>query len=116
MNKQEIFDKVYMELLKQKVPSMHNGRCLYRGPNGTKCAIGHLIPDELYDEIFNRVSLLYLPQKVKNHIGIEEDPDFFGSLQGAHDVFLNIGLDYWHNKMKMVAKDFNLQFNFPELS
>lgn len=22
--------------------------CLYRGPNGTKCAVGHLIADELY--------------------------------------------------------------------
>ena len=24
--------------------------CLYRGPNGTKCAVGALIPDELYKE------------------------------------------------------------------
>lgn len=23
--------------------------CVYRGPNGLKCAIGHIIPDELYD-------------------------------------------------------------------
>lgn len=23
--------------------------CVYRGPNGDKCAAGHLIPDELYD-------------------------------------------------------------------
>lgn len=116
MDKQEIFDKVYRELLRQKVPSMHNGRCLYRGPNGTKCAIGHLIPDELYDEIFNRMSLLNLPQKVKNHIGIEEDRYFFGSLQTAHDIFLCESLDCWHNQMKQIAKEYNLKFNFSELS
>ena len=32
-----------------EVSANSNGTCLYRGPRGLKCAIGHLIPDESYD-------------------------------------------------------------------
>jgi len=48
MNRQEIFDTVAKHLLTQKVKSKA-AICLYRGPNGTKCAIGALIKDEFYD-------------------------------------------------------------------
>lgn len=31
--------------------------CLYRGPNGTKCAVGHLIKDEFYNSDFEGKSV-----------------------------------------------------------
>lgn len=51
MNKQEVFDKVATHLLTQMEKSSideYGGLCAYRGDRGTKCAIGCLIPDELY--------------------------------------------------------------------
>lgn len=40
-----------LEQGKRSVDSEDKIACRYRGPEGTKCAIGHLIPDELYDEV-----------------------------------------------------------------
>lgn len=49
MTKQEIYDTVCAHLAQQKQQSAFSLKCVYRGPNGLKCAIGCLIPDELYD-------------------------------------------------------------------
>jgi len=50
MSKQEMFEKAVKGLREQKAFSMTQagGYCVYRGPDGTKCAMGMLIPDELY--------------------------------------------------------------------
>jgi|ERR1043166_3582484 hypothetical protein len=50
MTDQETFDKVARHLLTQKERSMclNNTNCAYRGVDGLKCAVGALIPDELY--------------------------------------------------------------------
>lgn len=53
MHKQEIFDTVVNHLINQKQKSVKEGNktnCLYRGPNGLKCAVGCLIPDDVYEE------------------------------------------------------------------
>lgn len=52
MNKQEFFDAVVTGLIKQGAPShsVEDQSCMYRGPNGLKCAIGLLIPDEEYEQ------------------------------------------------------------------
>lgn len=46
---QQCFDKAYLGVVRQGRPSRssvaENG-CLYRGPENTKCAVGHLILDE----------------------------------------------------------------------
>ncbi len=51
MTPQEIFDKVCVHLFTQRTPAMNDGGdCLYRGPDGTRCAVGALIPDDVYEE------------------------------------------------------------------
>lgn len=57
MNDQELFDTVARHLLTQNaVSSIKTSSpsfprtCLYRGPNGTKCAAGVLIKDEFYKD------------------------------------------------------------------
>lgn len=120
MNKQEIFDKVYTELSKQGVPSVDPyGNCLYRGPNGTKCAVGHLIPDELYDEEMNKLAVDDLPHSVLYHIGVTPDYSYgvmnlLRTLQDVHDMALTVSFQLWHEEMQRVAKEFRLQFNFPK--
>ena len=50
MTGQEIFDSVLAHLRKQGDASLNaSGKCAYRGEGGTACAVGCLIPDELYD-------------------------------------------------------------------
>lgn len=50
MNKQEIFDKVVSHLRAQKKQALgSNYICAYRGVDGTKCAAGCLITDEVYE-------------------------------------------------------------------
>jgi len=46
---QQIFDQAYNGILAQGGQSSNAyGRCMYRGPGGRKCAVGHLLPDALY--------------------------------------------------------------------
>ena len=55
--KQGLLDKMPTGLAKQGwLQSRYpDGRgCCYRGPDGLKCAVGHVIPDELYDPIMDK--------------------------------------------------------------
>ena len=48
MTPQEIFDKVARHMLTQKCKAMVEGNCMYRTPEGLRCAAGCLIPDDKY--------------------------------------------------------------------
>ena len=52
MERQELINRTYQLLVAQGGPSAElaeNGiSCLYRGPDGRKCAAGHWIPDDKY--------------------------------------------------------------------
>ncbi len=48
---QTAFDTAYRGLKAQGFRRSYDRsayRCMYRGPNETKCAVGHLIPDNIY--------------------------------------------------------------------
>lgn len=45
---QEIFDRVATHLLRQNAVASRGGCCVYRDDQGRKCAVGALIPDEIY--------------------------------------------------------------------
>lgn len=95
MNAQEVFDKVVTHLYTQGVQSVGaDGMCLYRGPNGTMCAVGALISDEDYDESFegeavggilDSASQKNLPSI--NALKIHET--LLSDLQAAHDTTEN---------------------------
>jgi hypothetical protein len=57
MTPQEIFDTVAKHLFTQGKQSTDYVSCLYRGPEGTKCAVGILIPDAAYDADMERCSV-----------------------------------------------------------
>lgn len=46
---QQVVAQMADHLATQRKPSDLYGTCLYRSPNGCKCAVGILIPDELYN-------------------------------------------------------------------
>lgn len=50
LNTSDIFRKVKRHLLTQNARAMKDGSCALRADDGLKCAIGCLIPDELYHQ------------------------------------------------------------------
>lgn len=109
MNNQEVFDRVARHLLTQKVKSKQacSGSyqdvvCAYRGQNGTSCAVGCLIPDEMYDTVMEGKSVsAILPysnglQELFRNVSL----DLLGSLQTVHD---NTHPEQWTTQLLRVA-------------
>lgn len=84
---QKLFNDAYLGLKAQGFARSHDGMCLYRGPNGTKCAIGHCIPDDDYRERFEGEGintcddLAHLMRSLYGDVGLK----FMINLQNAHD-------------------------------
>lgn len=57
LTKRQIFETVRDHLLSQGERSEKDNRCLYRGPDGLKCAVGCLINDEFYSETFENIAI-----------------------------------------------------------
>jgi hypothetical protein len=112
MNKQEIFNQVYLGLKSQgfkrstAFADEHVGTCRYRGYDGRKCAIGHLISDEEYSIDLEGSGIYYLLKhtftdisppfpvlKMKSFFerleinNCTDHIDFLRSLQRVHDEF-----------------------------
>lgn len=55
---QETFDTVARHLLTQGKPAVIIGQgCAYRGSDGTKCAVGCLIPDDKYSPAYENMAI-----------------------------------------------------------
>lgn len=97
-SRQEIFNTVKDHLLKQGVKSACTSKnpnsgedittCMYRGPDGAKCAAGVLIPDEAYKTSFEGYAVTYsVIHEVLQTNGVNMDIDdaFVRALQKIHD-------------------------------
>jgi hypothetical protein len=83
---QEIFNTVAMHLLVQGRKAVgKNGKCVYRSPNGDRCAVGVLISDEEYLKKMEGktvVKLLFdeqMPKRLLPHVKL------LAELQAVHD-------------------------------
>lgn len=85
MTEQEIFNTVATHLFAQGAPAVSSiGECQYRGPNGTKCAIGCLIPDENYTDY----SEGYAVVEALEQMGLVDQfphTNLLSALQSVHD-------------------------------
>ena len=80
MTEQEVFDKVKAHLLQQNSKALHKGGgCAYKAEDGKKCAVGCLIPDELYQERFENLGISQL---------LEEATKLRALLEGVDTVLL----------------------------
>lgn len=117
MTPQEMFDKAYLGVIQQGRKSEKDTSCgttcAYRGPNGTKCGIGHLIPDDLAKAWDQRTNSSI------NHIKATKAhpiPDFITNnkmlataIQEAHDRSeLQNFLEEFKTSMAFVAENFKL--------
>lgn len=86
--RQEIFDIVAVHLIQQGVRSYDAGLdlCLYRGPGGTKCAAGALLPDDIDLGDRNGAGFDGLPRYIREAAGVADvDIYFVRALQIIHD-------------------------------
>lgn len=114
---QELFDTIVTHLRTQGVQSKDEmkGVCLYRGPNSTKCAVGILIPDELYRPNMedNNIDSLIEKDLVPSEL-VEEfssNKALLLDLQYVHDQSLP---EYWEEGLSHVARKHHLQYLPPE--
>lgn len=111
MNNQEAFNISVPALLKQNCKSISRGMCKYRGNDGTRCAIGHLIPDSIYDKEMEgkRIPTLYSFPAIKE-LFKDCDHVFLYELQDVHD---ENEPQIWQNEFNILAKKHNL--TMPEI-
>lgn len=129
MKMQEIFDKAVGSLLAQGQRSVSydpdtavSTKCMYRSSVGC-CAIGHLIPDEIYkpgmDEGSSDVmSLICKYPEIKPLIWPEDAENqamgsfFLRDLQDAHDTGAP---QTWPNQFRSLAARYGLEYKFDSI-
>ena len=119
LDNQTAFDRVYQHLVDQgRQAYVRHVGCKYRTENGLKCAIGALIPDELYSPKLEGGTLrdiIRFPEIKELFSGV--DIDLLGQLQITHDVknatWSSAGF-VGHRRMKALAEQFNLTYTKPE--
>lgn len=112
MSPQETFNTVVAHLRKQGEKSGESGqygayRCLYRGPNGTKCAAGCLIPDDKYSPDFEYELCTAIPitKALEGH-----DIALVRSMQRIHD---NYEVAAWETQFERIARVYSLTLEKP---
>lgn len=115
MDTQEAFNIAVNHLLTQGKKSITpNGGCRYRGPDNTKCAIGCLIPDHLYNETMDSDIVTDIYNVLNNYPELKQyfqnvDFDLLLRLQKIHD---SIPPKYWKEYLMDLTKEFSLEFNY----
>lgn len=110
---QEVFDIVVTHLLTQNQKAALNQSCRYRAGH-LKCAVGCLIPDELYTTRIEGIPALYLGEDF--YMLFDKDIDrpvlrhLLMQLQGIHDCYLP---RHWHKELEASARNLGLAFNPP---
>lgn len=111
---QEYFDFCYQAVMMQGLPSVTSGRCVYRGPNGLKCAIGHLISDDDYDPEMEGRVVWDLFNDFESCKKYKEFESLLKAIQGAHDVLKHIHerknefRSEFHERMVNIANAYGL--------
>lgn len=104
---QEAFNRAAVHLLKQGRKSSTNKGlidfCLYRGPEGTACAVGCLIPDKEYKTGMEQEDISSIVSKVPALHGLEYT--FLVHLQIIHD---DSDPEVWPDKLRLLADMYNL--------
>lgn len=111
--KQSAFDLICNRFAKQKVRSYEatkgmvsgNG-CLYRGPAGTKCAVGHLIADADYNP---KVEDIAVDSDEMKDLVKSTEPDFYQfleDLQSSHDS--SDSVNQLKDNLRSDAQDFGV--------
>lgn len=96
-----MLDHIEQKLLEQGCVSKNShGNCAYRGVNGVKCGIGHIIPDSVYrsgmdDPDSEDNSIAGILTRFKSHLKLDDvninsdHLSFLADIQNSHDGMPN---------------------------
>jgi hypothetical protein len=112
MTPQQIFDTVVRHLLEQGEPCIDaSGKCRYRY-NGKMCAIGVLIPDDVYNTNMEHHPVRQLVEgewQSSLPAFFRDNLDLLRSLQQTHDHWERDGtIEVWKRKMVYLAACCNI--------
>ena len=122
MTTQQIFDKAVGGVIKQGGRSVtvddDEVRCQYRGPNNLRCAVGHIINYDYYQEGLEtaNVHTKEVIRAIQYSIGREllwNENDMLCELQDAHDDSDEL-LERFKIDSRKIAKRYNLSFALHE--
>lgn len=115
---QEIFNKVSTHLLTQGRPAREEDRCRYRTTDGLFCAVGCLIPDELYSSSFEGKTVIKIIRELyaQGRADWLEHQSLLEKLQWAHDENPPLEDGYFNLKvlrtrLTYIAELFKLEFS-----
>lgn len=119
MNAQEIFGRVYIGIIKQGGPSINpaSSECLYRSPQGRKCAVGQLLLDEFYNKEMEgkTVGSPLIDNGLFSSGVTNSNLQFVKILQNIHDVAAfeadnedKLFVEIFKKEMQAVIKRYNL--------
>lgn len=113
MTKQEVFDKVVAHLRAQNRKALGGeDECVYRAPDGAKCAAGCLILDEHYSPALEGKGVDQPSvQDALRASGVPQEADWFVlELQRIHDYFQ---VSDWERRFEILAKEHGLTYAAP---
>jgi bisphosphoglycerate-dependent phosphoglycerate mutase len=84
---------------------------MYRGPDGSKCAAGLFIPDELYNPEMENLTFTMLNSQY--HLGLSlEKKQFITNMQVIHDIGASNHSETFHQyvkeQMEIYARQYDL--------
>lgn len=115
---QRLFNQAYNGVMEQGGRSIKNDHCCYRGEAGRKCAIGHLMSDEMMakHEITERSSPGNFPYSLFKELAPStvsfETSEFLFDLRSAHDQSNRLSVDFkkqYMERMQVVADRWKLE-------
>lgn len=115
--KQRFFEQSVTGLLNQGNRSVYDGKCMYRGDGGNKCAIGWCISDDAYDPSIEELpassSKVVHALKVSGWTNqlLTENYNLLREMQYIHDRW---NVPFWPTKFTGLAKKENLDYSFIE--
>lgn len=127
---QTVFDRALLALRKQGIASLNAAEtCALRGQAGTKCAIGHLIPDDAYYEALEHVSTVRIGTGIDPALAntleanvANASVSLLQALQLAHDHHMPravpldpnwYGMGVWEVAMQDLAAQHGLTYTAP---
>jgi len=114
MTPQEIFDTVATHLFTQGERATDNYTCVYRTPEGLKCAVGCLIPNKLYRVSMEGTVLDGLLRDTTCQLPkyFRENRELLRKLQTAHDNQDNWSSSrHMRKRLEEIAKEHYLNYD-----
>lgn len=109
LTNQTAFEIMVNHLLKQgeKSRAYDRATCVYRNPDGLKCAVGAILPDELYvPSMENKLAnALFSDYPAIGKLWENISINLLAKMQYIHD---HRDVDEWYDEFAAIADDFNL--------